>query len=475
MLMKDLIYPVILAGGSGTRLWPRSREKSPKQFIPLVEGKSLFQETCLRFSDRKMFAFPTIITHEEHRFLVRDQLKKLGITDAKIITEPIAKNTLAACLSASHFLKNNFGNIPILFTPADHIVSDEIHLYKALNNALPFIEDGAICIFGIKPSSPHTGYGYITKGESIGEGIHKPSLFIEKPEKEKAIELIKDGALWNSGLYFCTPKTLEEEVIKYVPELQKILHVFFLTLEENTHGFHPITKDIYSSIIPVSIDRGITERSNKIIIAEINIRWSDLGSWKSLHEHFDKNDDGNVIHGDTVALETKNSYLESTSRLVTVSGVENIGVVETADAVLVFNLKESESIKKIVERLNEEKRVELDVHTIVQKPWGEYEVLGDEEHFKAKKLTVYPGSGGLSVQRHKRRAEHWIVVSGIATVTLDDKVFELQKNESVFIPMGSLHRLQNNHSEILQLIEVQTGDYFGEDDIERFGDTYGRS
>ncbi len=473
--MSNLIYPVILAGGSGTRLWPRSREKSPKQFIPLIDGKSLFQETCLRFSDRKMFAFPTIITHEEHRFLVRDQLQKIGITDAKIITEPVAKNTLAACLSASNFLKNTHGNVPILFTPADHIVSNEIYLHKALINALPFVKEDAICIFGIKPSSPHTGYGYIAKGRAISEGIYKPSIFIEKPEKEKAIELMKNGALWNSGLYFCTPETLEQEAIKYTPELQKTLQDHFLTIKENSHGFNTISKEIYNPITPISIDKGITEYSDKIIIAELAIEWNDLGSWKSLYEHFDKNNHGNVVRGDTLALETKNSYIESTSRLVTVLGVEDIGVIETADAVLVFNLKKSESIKKIVETLNETKRTELDVHTIVQKPWGEYEVLGDENHYKAKKLTVYPGSGGLSIQRHKRRAEHWIVVSGTATVTLDDKVFILQKNESIFIPMGSLHRLQNNHSEVLQLIEVQTGDYFGEDDIERFGDTYGRA
>ncbi len=473
--MKNSIYPVILAGGSGTRLWPRSREKSPKQFIPLIEGRSLFQETCLRFADRDMFAFPTIVTHEEHRFLVRDQLRDLGITDAKIITEPIAKNTLSACLSAAHFLKNTVGNVPIVFSPADHIISDEQYLFHAFKNALPFVLDGAICIFGIKPTAPHTGYGYITKGNTLGEKIYKPLLFIEKPEKEKAMELIQEGSLWNSGLYFCTPTTLEEEAKNHAPITQKIVQTLFSTLKENTHGFHAIPHEIYNPIIPVSIDKGITEHSNKIIIAEINIIWNDLGSWKSLHEHFDKNNDGNVIRGDTVALQTKNSYIESTSRLVTVFGVEDTGIIETPDAVLVFSMKESESVKKIVEKLNETKRNELDIHTVVQKPWGEYEVLGDEEHYKVKKLTVYPGSGGLSIQRHKRRAEHWIVVSGIATVDLDDKVFELKKNESIFIPMGSLHRLQNKHREVLNLIEVQTGDYFGEDDIERFGDTYGRS
>lgn len=472
--MKNLIYPVILAGGSGTRLWPRSREKSPKQFIPLIDGKSLFQETCLRFSDRDMFAFPTIVTHEEHRFLVRSQLREMGITDACIITEPVAKNTAAACLAGAYFLKNTVGNVPILFSPADHVISGEKHLFIAIENVLPFVLKGSICIFGIKPTSPHIGYGYITKGEDFKNGIYKPSLFIEKPNKDRATELIEAGALWNSGIYFCTPETLEEETVRYIPQVQIALQDFFSTLEKGTHGFYTIIKDAYSSFDSISIDKGITEHSDTILITEIPIKWSDLGSWKSLHEHFDKDEDGNVVRGDTLALQTKNSYLESTSRLVTVLGLEDIGVVETADAILVFSLKESELIKKIVGTLTETKRSEIDTHTLVQRPWGEYQILGKEKHFQSKRITVLPGAE-LSLQRHQQRAEHWIVVKGIATVTRDSEVFELKKNESTFLPMGAMHRLQNKHEEVLHLIEVQTGNYFGEDDIERFEDTYGRA
>lgn len=472
--MQNLIYPVILAGGSGTRLWPRSREKNPKQFIPLINGKSLFQETCLRFSNRNMFAFPTIVTHEEHRFLVRDQLRNLGITDACVITEPIAKNTAAACLAGSHLLKNLVGDVPILFSPADHIISNEKHFFTALDNALPFILNGFICIFGIKPTSPNTGYGYVIKGEAISHDIYKPSSFIEKPNKEHALELINSKALWNSGLYFCTPSTLEQEASLYIPKLQTTIKEFFSTLKKNEFGFNVITKDLYDSIESISIDKGITEYTNKLLIAETQITWSDLGSWKSLHDHFDKNDYGNVIRGDTLAIDTKNSYLESTSRLVAVLGLDDVGVIETADAVLVFSLKESESVKNIVAKLNETKRSETDTHTLVQRPWGEYEVLGKGEHFQSKIITVLPGAE-LSLQRHRRRAEHWIVVNGTATVTKDNEVLELKKNESTFLPMGTTHRLQNKHSEVLHLIEVQTGDYFGEDDIERFHDTYGRS
>lgn len=472
--MKKLIYPVILAGGSGTRLWPQSREKSPKQFIPLIKGKSLFQETCIRFGNREQFAFPTIITHEEHRFLVRNQLLEIGITDGCIITEPEAKNTAAACISGAHFLQKKIGNVPILFTPADHVVLDSTPLYIALRDALPFVNDGALCIFGIKPSSPHTGYGYITKGNLLGTSIYKPTAFIEKPTADIAEKLINSGALWNSGLYFCTPETLISEANTHTPDTQRVLEKFMTALEIDKYGFYMIDNTVYNSIPSISIDKGITERSAVLIIAETPIAWSDLGSWKALHEHFDKNDHGNVLRGDSIVLDTKNSYIESSSRLVTVLGLESIGVVETPDAILVFPLNESESVRTIVKKLEESKRDELSTHTLVQRPWGSYKILAKEGHFNSKKLTVLPGAE-LSLQRHKRRAEHWVVVQGVATVTKDGEVFELKKNESTFLPMGTTHRLQNKSDEVLQIIEVQTGDYFGEDDIERFEDTYGRS
>jgi mannose-1-phosphate guanylyltransferase/mannose-6-phosphate isomerase len=471
--VKNIIFPVILAGGSGTRLWPMSREKHPKQFIPLIEGRSLFQETCLRFSNRTIFAYPTIVTHEEHRFLVRDQLQTIGITDAYIITEPFAKNTAAACLSGAYFLQNKVGDVPIIFTPADHIITKEEVLFSSLKNAMPYILTGSLCVFGINPSSPHTGYGYITKGEELSTGIRRPTRFIEKPDKGVALDLIREGAFWNSGLYFCTPKTLETEAKLYLTETEKILSSFFSNKKESTSGFQMIDKETYSIISPISIDKGIAEKTTKIILAETTIVWSDLGSFISLHEHFPKNEDGNVIHGDSVTIRTKNSYIESTSRLVAVLGLENVGVVETPNATLVFNLKESESIREIVKLLSEAKRDEIITHTVVHRPWGNYEILKKDMSFQSKKITVLPG-GELSLQRHKRRAEHWVVVEGIATVTKNTDVFELHKNESTFLPMGTIHRLQNKHTEPLHLIEVQTGDYFGEDDIERFEDTYGR-
>lgn len=471
--MKNLIYPVILSGGSGTRLWPRSREKHPKQFIPLIKGRSLFQETCIRFSDRKMFAFPTIITHEEHRFLVRDQLNEIGIKDACIITEPIAKNTAAACISVAHFLKNKVGDVPILFTPADHIISKEKNLFVSINNALPFVLKGFMCIFGIKPSSPHTGYGYITPGKSKGKGIIQPMSFVEKPDLKKAKKLLNSGAFWNSGIYFCTADTILEEATLYVPEIQSTLHNFFKNKKEKENEFYMIEMSIYVDIKSISIDKGITEHTKKLLLAKTSVNWNDLGSWSSLHSHFNKNKEGNIILGDTLVTETKNSYIESTSRLVATLGVENLGIIETADVVLVFSLKESESVKGMVSDLSKMKRPEIIHHTLVHRPWGTHEVLGKGKNFQSKKITVIPGAQ-LSLQRHKKRAEHWVVVFGIATVTVGDKVFKLKKNESTFIPKGTIHRLQNKSKEPLCIIEIQTGEYFGEDDIERFHDHYGR-
>lgn len=468
-----MIYPVILAGGSGTRLWPRSREKSPKQFIPLIDGKSLFQETCLRFSSRDMFAPLTIVTHEEHRFLVRDQLKDISINNASIITEPVAKNTAAACIAAAHFLQNTAGDVPILFTPADHIIKNEENLFTAIGNALPFVENGSICIFGITPTSPHVGYGYITGKENLAEGILGSVTFIEKPNIEKAKEIIEGGALWNSGLYFTKAQTLSDEAKKYTRATHDTLRNFFSSNKETNNSFLMIDGATYENLDPISIDKGITEFTDKLILAPAVIEWSDLGSWSSLYDHFEKSAQGNVTRGDTVLIDTKNSYIESGARLVTVLGLENIAVIETPDAVSVFPLTESEHIKKIVNELTNTKRQETIVHTTVHRPWGKYTILGDDVNFKSKKIIVTPGAE-LSLQRHKKRAEHWIVVKGIATVTRNEEVFELKENESTFLPMGSMHRLQNKHDEVLCLIEVQTGDYFGEDDIERFEDSYGR-
>lgn len=470
--MDTKIYPVILAGGSGTRLWPRSREKYPKQFIKLLGGMSLFQETCKRFPEGGNFSFLTVITNAEYRFLVRDQLREMGITNAYIITEPVQKNTAAACLVGARFLYELAGNVPVLFTPADQFISGVEELMTAVKKILPFVVKGSLVLFGIAPRSPHTGYGYVVSTKSLQKDILTESFFVEKPTAEKAQDLLKEGALWNSGIYFCLTKTLLNEADKYIPASGRVLSAFTST-RANEHGFLEVPQILYRELESISIDKAITERTDKIVVVRTKIEWRDLGSWTSLYEHHEKDADGNVIRGDVIALNMNDSYIESTSRLVSVFGLRDVSVIETPDAVLVFPLKEGELIKKLVGRLATSKREELVTHSQVHRPWGQYEILGKSDKFQSKKITVLPGAE-LSLQRHKRRAEHWIVVSGTATVTKDEDVFLLHQNESTYISPGTIHRLQNKTGEVLELIEVQTGSYFGEDDIERLNDKYGR-
>lgn len=472
--MIKLIHPIILAGGSGTRLWPRSREKYPKQFISIFDGKSLFQDTCIRFSDTKLFAPLTIVTNTEHRFLVRDQLREINITDANIVIEPVAKNTLAACLLGAYYIKQTVGDVPMLFTPADHIITEEEALFKSIKLALPFVHKKLMCVFGIKPTSAHTGFGYILGGKKLGVGVFKPESFIEKPNSERAVELITQNAFWNAGMYFSTPSTLLKEAMLYSPLVATPLALFFKKGKiTRDFGFYSIDGKLYTSLPSISIDKGIAEQTKKLVLATTDMTWNDLGSWQAFHSHFKKNKDGNLLVGDVMAMETKNSYVESTGRLIATFGIEDTGIIETPDAILVFSLKNSESVKNVVGKLSEKKREEVVTHTLVHRPWGSYEILGKAKHFQSKRLTILPGSE-LSLQRHTRRAEHWVVVSGIATVTKDDEIFELKTNESTFIPTGVKHRVQNKHTNLLIIIEVQTGKYFGEDDIERFEDTYGR-
>lgn len=470
--MKSNIHPVILAGGSGTRLWPRSREKHPKQFIALVGEKSLFQITCMRFADRA-YAPLTIVTHEQYRFLVRDQLHEIGIHDAVIITEPTQKNTAAACLAAAKLINRHYGNVPLLFTPADLLISEEEKLFVAINKALRYVLDGKLCLFGIEPRSAHPGYGYMVSKTTLDTDIFTDVSFVEKPPQEEAERLILQGACWNSGIYFCTSTTLIEECKKYIDEHEKALS-FMGEITPSEHGYYHIPLSLYEPLTSISIDKAVTEQTNTIVVIKTKIIWRDLGSWMSLYEHFPKNDKGNVTRGDVVLLNTSNSYIESNSKLVSVFGLTNIGLIETSDAILIFPLTSGEGVKEMVSELAKAGRDEISTHSRVHRPWGYYDILAKGDGFQSKKITVLPGAQ-LSLQRHKHRAEHWVVVTGTAIVTRGEEILELKKNESIYISPGMMHRLQNHSDTMLELIEVQTGDYLGEDDIERFDDKYGRS
>lgn len=468
------IYPVILAGGSGTRLWPQSRESYPKQFIIIDGARSLFQEACLRFSQRHIFAAPTIVTHENYRFLVRDQLQAINITDATIITEPTAKNTTIACLVATSFIKRTYGNVPMLFTPADHITSREAILFESMLQALPLVMDGSLCIFGIPPTGPHSGYGYIIPGERIIGPVMRVISFVEKPIEDEARAYIAKGALWNSGLYMCTPEALLRATALYAPEFSKEHYDVFALPPQKVYDCYMIPPSRYEHIPSIAIDKAITEKARNLIVVRTAMNWKDLGSWEAVYEQREKDISGNVLRGDTIAIHTKNSHIESTSRLVTAYGLDEIGIIETKDAVFVFPLHAQDAVKHITHTLQDKKRKELTTHTYVHRPWGSYDVLGDGPGFQSKKITILPG-GKLSLQRHTYRSEHWVVISGTATVQRGDEVYDLHANESTYIPARTIHQLHNTTTEPCVIIEVQTGTYFGEDDIERLSDSYGRS
>ncbi len=471
--MNTKIHPVILAGGSGTRLWPLSRAKYPKQFIPFIDKRSLFQEACLRFSDSDVFALPLIITHEEYRFLVLEQLQEIGLGNAEIIIEPASKNTAAASLVAALHLQTKEGNVPLLISPADHLTDNNADFIDSIKAALPFVMAGNISVFGIIPTYPHPGYGYLIRGAKLAEKVYECRSFVEKPSTEKAQELIeKEKALWNSGVYCVASQTLIEEMQLHAKSLSEEVRNAFTKMEK-VYDYLALPKELYGKVESESLDKAVSEKSDKMIIAETSVVWTDLGSWSAVHKQLPKDTDGNVSRGDVVTLNTQNSYIESTNRLVTAYGLKNIGIIETKDAVAIFPLNESDNVKLLVQELKKKSREEILTHTVVKRPWGEYEILDVKENYQLKRLTVYPG-GSSSLQRHSKRSEHWLIIDGVASVTKNTETFELKPDDTIYIPVGSLHKIENKTDKLVTLIETQTGTYFGEDDIERLDDKYGR-
>lgn len=356
--MDTKIQPVILAGGSGTRLWPLSRVKNPKQFIPFINGRSLFQETCLRFSDAELFAPPLIVTHEEYVKTVQKQLEGLNITGAGIIIEPGAKNTAPASLVRALYLKEHAGTVPMIITPADHLTSHDEDLMHSIREALAHVRAGRIGVFGIRPTHPNPGFGYIIRGEKLSDRTSHLSLFIEKPPKEKAEELISQhDALWNSGLYFMTNETLIREATLHAKDMLELSREIVRGLKKKENHIR-IDGALYDQMESISIDKAISEKSDKLVVVETFIGWTDLGSWSSVHKEFEKDENGTIRRGDVIAINTENSYLESTHRLVTVYGLKDIAVIETKDAVAVFPLSESDNVKLIVQELDRNKRGE---------------------------------------------------------------------------------------------------------------------
>ena len=463
--------PVVLAGGTGSRLWPKSRAALPKQFLSLTSDSTMLQDTITRLNGTDAEA-PVFICNDAHRFLVAEQLRKKNIKHGGILLEPVGRNTAPAiALAALHATKN--GEDPILLVlAADHLIKDQSAFHSAIIKAGALANEGKLVTFGIVPDQPHTGYGYIKAGNVLNVGFEVAD-FVEKPELETAKHYVESGDFfWNSGMFMFKASRYVEELSKYNPEMLEICRRAIET-EAPDLDFIRVDSEIFATCPDDSIDYAVMEKTDSAAMVPLDAGWSDVGSWTSLWETANKDGNGNVCVGDTILENTKNSYVNAEQRLVSVIGLEDVIVVETKDAVMVAHKDDAQSIKNVVNKLKAEKRPEFEFHREVFRPWGSYDSIDSGARFQVKRITVKPGEK-LSVQMHHHRAEHWIVVSGSANVTIDDSTQLVTENESVYIPIGAVHALENPGKIPLELIEVQSGAYLGEDDIVRFSDRYGR-
>ena len=466
------MIPVIMSGGSGTRLWPLSRKHRPKQFIALFGENTMFQETLTRLDGVDEIQPPIVICNNDHRFMVAEQLHELEVASPNIILEPIGRNT-APALAVSALQAQATGEDPILLVlAADHTIDNVAVFHQAIEAAKIQAEEGKLVTFGIVPTSPNTGYGYIQADQK--NVISPVKAFVEKPNLETATQYVESGNYyWNSGMFMFKASTLILELEKYSPD---ILSSCRDALSKGDKDLDFIRLDIaaFTACRSDSIDYAVMEQTDKTVVVPLNADWNDVGSWSSLWECATQDIDNNVLQGDVMIDDVQNSYIHSEHRLVSVLGLDNIVVVETADAVMVASKDSAQNVKNIVNRLVNEKREEAENHRLCYRPWGCYDAIDVGERFQVKRITVNPGAS-LSLQMHHHRAEHWIVVTGTAEVTCDDKVMLVSENESTYIPIGTKHRLHNPGRVLLEMIEVQSGSYLGEDDIIRFEDNYSRA
>lgn len=469
-----MIIPVILSGGSGTRLWPLSRALRPKQLLPLVGESTMIQDTVSRLSGLDDVAAPIIVCNEEHRFTIAEQMRELGIHPQAIILEPFGRNTApAVAISAFQSFKTAEDTV-LLILPADHVIQDVNAFHKALLTGAKAAEDGSLVTFGIIPKAPETGYGYIkAEKEGLADGIHKVDRFVEKPVKEIAEQYLEEGGyFWNSGMFMFKASAFLEELNALNPEIYSHSKDA-LDKAEIDMDFIRLDKSSFESCPSDSIDYAVMEKTKSALVVAVDIGWNDIGSWSALWEVSDSDELGNVTHGDVYTVDTNDSYVRSENRLVATIGLKDHIVVETADAVLVAHKDFAQNVKNVVDLLKSDSREEVNIHRRAYRPWGSYECIDISDRFQVKRITVNPGAR-LSLQMHHHRAEHWIVVQGTAKVNCGDKEFILSENQSTFIPLGEKHRLENAGKIPLEIIEVQTGSYLGEDDIVRFDDVYGR-
>jgi mannose-1-phosphate guanylyltransferase len=466
------LIPIILSGGSGTRLWPLSRKMYPKQFLSLLHDETMLQKTLTRLNGIEHSA-PIVVCNNEHRFIVAEQARQVGIEDLSIILEPFGRNTAPAiAVAAIHALMKQSDPL-LLVLSADHEISDEAAFCDAVNRARELAESGRLVTFGIVPTQPATGYGYIRRGPERGKGFDVDE-FVEKPDKATAESYLESGNYyWNSGMFLFRAQTYLDELQKFKPEMVKLCYQAADQMTQDI-GFLRLDEEAFAACDSDSIDYAVMEKTDLASVVPMDAGWSDIGSWSSLWEQGHKDSAGNSTYGDVITTDTENTFVHAENRLVAAVGVSDLIIVETHDAVLVADRSKAQEVKQIVERLQQEQREEENFHRIVYRPWGSFDSVDEGDSFKVKRISVKPGAR-LSKQMHHYRAEHWVVVSGTARVFRNDEIFDLNENESVFIPQGATHYLENPGSEPLDIIEVQSGSYLGEDDIVRFEDIYGRS
>jgi mannose-1-phosphate guanylyltransferase/mannose-6-phosphate isomerase len=471
--MPSRIVPVILCGGAGSRLWPVSRQLLPKQFLPLVTGRTLLQDTALRAKQAAQGAQPIVICNETHRFLVQDQLAEVGIT-ARIVLEPAGRSTAAAvAVAAIDCEKDDPG---LLVLASDHAIRGDDAFNGAVRRAADVAAAGMLATFGIAATRPDSGFGYIERGEALlgGANAFKVVRFVEKPPEAEARRLIATGRVyWNSGMFAFGAKRVLEELGRYRPDILEGARKAVATANDDL-GFLRLGKDAFLACPAEAIDRAVMERTTQAAVIPADFAWSDVGSWDALWELAQKDAAGNASRGDVQLQDTRGSLVFGDRRLVATLGVEDLIIVDTDDALLVADRARSQDVREVVEDLKRANRSEHLNHRRVYRPWGYYESVDAGERFQVKRLMVKPGAA-LSLQLHRKRAEHWVVVSGRARVTRGEDTLHLEENQSTYIPVGTKHRLENAGSEPLLIIEVQSGSYLGEDDIERFDDRYGRS
>tara|TARA_Y100000589_G_scaffold252777_1_gene241410 strand:+ start:890 stop:2335 length:1446 start_codon:yes stop_codon:yes gene_type:complete len=476
-MTSNAILPVILCGGSGSRLWPLSRSSYPKQFLSLnfTENRSLLQKTQLRTKGISNIQDPILICNEEHRFIVAEQMREINVKPNSILLEPCGRNTGPAITIAALKALEIYEDPNILVLASDHQIEDEIIFLDVIQNGLEYSSKGKLVTFGIVPTSPEIGYGYIKSKIPLSKTVKASSVdcFIEKPDKDKAMKLIKDNRFtWNSGIFLFKARNILKELEYFEPDMLKYCK---LSLQKSLFDldFQRLEIKSFAKCPDISIDIAVMEKTKNAYVLSLDAGWSDVGSWDSIWSMSKKNSEGNVIQGNIITEDTKNSFLLSQKRLITAIGLENIIVVETNDAILIAKKDESQKVKDMVKFLKDNNKTEGFEHQKCYRPWGTFESLVKENRWQVKLISVKPG-GKLSLQSHKFRSEHWVVVSGTAKVELDGGEMILNANESSYIPLGIKHRLSNPGNDELKIIEVQSGSYLGEDDIERFEDSYGR-